>query len=133
MLSSSFQQIEAISISSFSCLFSFDLIVGLRKRIPCKIEGRIAASLYMFWMIILRFSIFQMIILIDSMIVIVIIEWMYLVSLPSSRDPDLIIELQVFTLLMGGIGLLGVTFKTTVPDNFIYHPLLKLYYSHNQY
>lgn len=73
VLSARLQQIEPVPIRSLSSFLRLYLIIRFGQRIPREVERRIAASLDVFGMIILRLRIFEMRLLVDGMIVIIII------------------------------------------------------------
>ena len=72
-------------------------------------------------MIILWIGILEVTLLINSMIVVIVIEWIYFICLPSRGLPDLVGKLQLFTLLYCRVWVLGITLKSSVADYFVNH------------
>ena len=126
MFRSSFEQIEPISVCRLPILFGLYDIIWFYKTISCKIESRRGSFGNMLGMIIFWFSILDMIFLIDSMVVIEVIERIEFIDLSFGWGPYLIVVLNIFSLFGGGVGAFWVAFVPSVTNYFIYHFIIYL-------
>jgi len=121
MLYSSFEHIKAITIGSLSNFFSFNLIIGFRTCVRCKIECWTCSPLYMFRMIILWLCVFKVIFFVSWVIVVVIVKGIDLIDISFCRGPNLIVELKIFSLFESGVRLISVAFKASVANYLVDH------------
>ena len=80
----------------------------------------------MLGMVVLWFCILDMIFLIDSMVVIEVVERIEFIGLSFGGGPYLVAVLNLFSLFGGGVGTFWVAFVPSVANYFIYHFIIYL-------
>ena len=89
MLDSCLEGIKVFTVGFLSSLFSFYLVVWLRYG-ALKIESAACSLLNVFRMIVLGVSVFDVSLLVDGVIVVVVIEGIDLVGISFGDFPDLV-------------------------------------------
>jgi hypothetical protein len=75
----------------------------------------------MFRVIVSRECVFEVTLLVERVIVVVVIKRMDMVGIALSRRPHLILQLKLLSLLYSRIWLLSIALEPSVAHNFVYH------------
>lgn len=121
MLSTCLEHIEPIFIAGLTSSVRFLFVVCLCERTTREVKGGRSTLWDMLWVIVLGLSIFKMVFFIDSVVMIVIIERVYFVSIAFGGRPHLIGRLKLFSLFCCRVRTLRITLVPSVTHYLVYH------------